>query len=683
MILKELRLKNIRTYEEETVEFPRGIMLFEGGIGSGKSTILLALEFALFGLGDEKGSTLLSLGKNQGEVELIFEVSGKDCRVHRKLVRGRRGASARSGSVQTGTVSQDDCWIECGGSVDRLSPKEMKERVLKVLGFNEPPSPNAKSQIFRYAVYTPQEDMKAILNDKEMRIQTIRKALRLEDYKVASDNASLIASDIKTQAKMLIKRADRIPAIDGEISAIEDGLPGLDSDISETEEEIDDIEVEIRFTKSEWERLRARREELAGEAKKAQDIEAEISRVEGLLKMLMQSIEKNEVKLTKIREQLQQPLPGASEPPSMEYLEDMIKDARKRLSDCRRNAGMYEHELSNYAQLVENGVCPTCKQQTNGEEFTSRLGQAKAKLEENKRAVEDVEGEIAQLEEGLEGARDYEQAVAKRGRLEEMEDDLEERLASDRASLSSNTMLMEDLKGRRDRSGEANLEYAKVRDEFDSNERRRSEAEARKLALIRKIDSLEKDKALSKVRIEGLRKEKDTVLAEKASGEALMEHSDWLNGYFGPALNKIEQSIMTASNRDFDAEFSKWFAYLVEDPTKSVRVDEEFKPLISQDAYEQEVGNLSGGERTALALAYRLALNKVVQKNTDIDANLLILDEPTDGFSKDQIGKMGDLLKELNLQQGIIVSHERELEGAVDHIFRVHKESGRSKISPV
>ncbi len=681
MILKELRLRNIRTYDEETVEFPRGIMLFEGGIGSGKSTILLALEFALFGLGEEKGSTLLSLGKNEGEVELAFEVAGKDCRVHRKLVRGKRGASARGG-VQAGTVSQDDCWIEYGGSTDRLSPKEMKERVLKVLGFNEPTSPNAKSQIFRYAVYTPQEDMKAILNNKDMRIQTIRKALRLEDYKVASDNTGAIASDLKTQAKMLIKRAERVQAIDDEIAGIEETLPGLLEEISETADEIDDVEVEIRFAKSEWERLRVRREELAGEAKKSQDIAAEIARVDGLIKMLKLSIGKDEGKLAKMKEQLGQPLPGTGEPPDTGYLEDMMRDARKRLSDYRRDGGMHEHELSNYAQLVENGVCPTCKQLTNGEEFTSKLENARAKVKDTGKAIGEVEEEIAQLEADLEAARKYEQAVAERRRLEEAKDDLEERLIADRESLSSNTTLMGNLKGRQDESGKANEEYAKVKEEFDSNERRGSEAEARKLSLVRKMDSLEKDKALSEVKIDGLRKERDMLLGEKARGEALMEYSDWLSGYFAPALNRIEQSIMTAANRDFDAEFSKWFAYLVEDTAKSVRVDEEFAPLISQDAYEQEVSNLSGGERTALALAYRLALNKVVQKNTDVDANLLILDEPTDGFSKDQVGKMGDLLKELDLQQAIIVSHERELEGAVDHIFRVHKESGRSKISP-
>ena len=60
MILESIELKNIRSYEQEQIKFPKGITLFEGDMGSGKSTILMAIEFALFGTGSQKGDTLLS-----------------------------------------------------------------------------------------------------------------------------------------------------------------------------------------------------------------------------------------------------------------------------------------------------------------------------------------------------------------------------------------------------------------------------------------------------------------------------------------------------------------------------------------------------------------------------------------------------------------------------------------------
>ena len=62
-------------------------------------------------------------------------------------------------------------------------------------------------------------------------------------------------------------------------------------------------------------------------------------------------------------------------------------------------------------------------------------------------------------------------------------------------------------------------------------------------------------------------------------------------------------------------------------------------------------------------------------------ANLLILDEPTDGFSKEQLSKVRDVLTELKCPQVILVSHERELEAFADRVYRVERVDGISRVS--
>ena len=47
MIVKRVVLDNIRSYVHEQIDFPAGSILLSGNIGSGKSTILMAIEFAL------------------------------------------------------------------------------------------------------------------------------------------------------------------------------------------------------------------------------------------------------------------------------------------------------------------------------------------------------------------------------------------------------------------------------------------------------------------------------------------------------------------------------------------------------------------------------------------------------------------------------------------------------------
>jgi len=61
-------------------------------------------------------------------------------------------------------------------------------------------------------------------------------------------------------------------------------------------------------------------------------------------------------------------------------------------------------------------------------------------------------------------------------------------------------------------------------------------------------------------------------------------------------------------------------------------------------------------------------------------SNILMLDEPTDGFSTEQLVRVRDILDELKCEQVIMVSHERELEGFVEKIYRVRKEAGISNV---
>ena len=133
---------------------------------------------------------------------------------------------------------------------------------------------------------------------------------------------------------------------------------------------------------------------------------------------------------------------------------------------------------------------------------------------------------------------------------------------------------------------------------------------------------------------------------------------------------------------EFSKLFNKWFHMLAGD-TFEVQLDENFTPLITQGEFEMDYSFLSGGERTAIALAYRLALNQTINSViSEIKTKeIVILDEPTEGFSEAQISKIRDVLEELNAQQLIIVSHEQKIEGFIDNILRVKKHLNSSSIT--
>ena len=157
---------------------------------------------------------------------------------------------------------------------------------------------------------------------------------------------------------------------------------------------------------------------------------------------------------------------------------------------------------------------------------------------------------------------------------------------------------------------------------------------------------------------------------------------DWLADFFVPTISRIEKDVLVSLRQSFNESYRKWYGSLVDDPTKDSHINEEFAPVVHQDGYDQKLEYLSGGEKASVALAYRLALNFVMRQETrSLESNLLILDEPTDGFSRDQLSNVRGLLDGLQSRQIILVSHDDELKSRVDHAFHVSKSSGITTVS--
>ena len=193
MKLKKIVLNNIRSYENQEIEFPDGSILLSGDVGSGKTSVLLGIEFALFGLQPgQKGSALLRNGKDLGSVIMEFEIEEKIIIIERSLKSGKN-------------VSQNFCSITIDGNKKIISVMELKNIILNLLNY---PKEFSKKQnlLYKFTVYTPQEEMKQIiLQDSETRINTLRHIFGIDKYKKIIENTSLLT--LKIREKVRIKEA--------------------------------------------------------------------------------------------------------------------------------------------------------------------------------------------------------------------------------------------------------------------------------------------------------------------------------------------------------------------------------------------------------------------------------------------------------------------------------------------
>src|SRR3989344_2578061 len=125
MRIIRVQLENIRSYISGTVEFPEGSILLSGDIGAGKTTVLIAMEFALFGIikGELNAENLLRHGTNQGSVELTFALEGKAHTIKRRLKRGKNG------------IDQESGYLLSDGSKYEGTAVELKAKILDLLGY--------------------------------------------------------------------------------------------------------------------------------------------------------------------------------------------------------------------------------------------------------------------------------------------------------------------------------------------------------------------------------------------------------------------------------------------------------------------------------------------------------------------------------------------------------------------
>jgi exonuclease SbcC len=123
-----------------------------------------------------------------------------------------------------------------------------------------------------------------------------------------------------------------------------------------------------------------------------------------------------------------------------------------------------------------------------------------------------------------------------------------------------------------------------------------------------------------------------------------------------------------------------------EGPLLSVMIDESYTPYVrSESGAEREVSNLSGGERTLLAFAYRLGLGQLImQSKTGHGLNMLLLDEPTESLGREDgsIDRLAEAISRFKaVEQIIAVTHSEAFAEKAEHVIRLEKEAGVSKVS--
>lgn len=686
MIIKSVKLENIRSYTNKEIVFPEGSLLLSGDVGSGKSSILLAAEFALFGMRGKKlsGNSLLRNGKNEGSVELKFSVDRKEIIIKRKLKRSKDNVGQSSG------------YIVIDGIKREATPIELKAAVVDILGYPKELVSKSKDLLYRYTVYTPQEEMKQILSEnEEERLDTLRRVFGIDKYKRIRGNCDILLREMKERKKEL----------EGRTADIEDKKTikeKKEKEMADAFERKKEIEPKLEAAKK---KVLLKKKEMADAEKlrKEENLlkreivvnESEIRNAAEKIREYNYNKENDERKIAELEKSIfgKQKIDIKAIENEQEVAEqgiileeNRLREIEAKVNECsfiRRNSAAAKDKIMKIAK------CQNCFQDVSEEHrrnivlredefikkadidiagYNNEMNAAKKKIIELNSKLKSCSDRIKENSAIEIVARNISDKKNNVSELIKKIDELNNKKIEIEAGRK---MLLEKMK----MFEGADERYNKIMQEVYAALDEQKKIEIEKNNAEREIENIKKIAA-------DIEKEIEVKTEFKKKLEYVSELQLWIEESFSKLMSTMEKHVMMSIYNEFNSLFNKWFSMLMGEEGINAKLDDNFAPVIEQNGYETSVEFLSGGERTAAALSYRLALNKVVNDMMSgiKTKDLIILDEPTDGFSAEQLDRLRDVLDEIGAKQIIIVSHESKMESFVENVIKINKSEHMSEI---
>lgn len=691
MKIDSILIENIRSHVKTYIKFSRGFNCLVGGLGAGKSSILYAIDFALFG--DPLGRSyeyLLREGADVGRVALKFIEGRKEYTLWRGL--RRRGNRISQDAEQLKLFRGDKLIAE-------MRNEAVSEQLKSIIGIDK--------EIFRDVIWVRQERLKEILDmTPTERRKKLDQVFGVSDYEASWVNLRSIRRWYEGEKRTLERDPDVIN-VESTQSKYEEAIKELSAREAELEEARKQLrEAELRFREAstrleglialrrESERLRTMEAELRAKAGSLEGVYAGLMREIKERKMRVNELEER-LEALKIREEaLRKNLKDLGLPVNSprEELQSHINSLIEQISSMQGEEENVRSEIRRATEritsLIEESKCPLCLQPLSPEYKERLTGILRQKISDYRQQLDELGKNIKELRE-LQSSlfTIFSSLQAIQPKMEEIARQLEnERSLLNEAlrELSEKEKEMETLKKRLLilRSKIAEFDHSKL----EETQKLYNKSLEEYSSLKYKVQSLEKQKSEIMLRIENLKEQLDAAQGKIERLEKVNKILEFIE-----EARQAYRSIQPKIRRDFIKYLERVIQRMLDElagsegPSLTVKIDENYTPIvIGEEGHERSVLNISGGERTFLALAYRLGLGQLIMHiRSGRGLSMLLLDEPTESLGREDgsIDRLAELISRLkSLEQVIAVTHSEAFAEKADHVIRIEKRDGRSSI---
>ncbi|MCD6434258.1 MAG: AAA family ATPase [Candidatus Diapherotrites archaeon] len=660
-MLRKILLENWRSHARTELEFGKGTNVIIGKMGSGKSSVMNAICFALFGTfpllqGRKISAEEVIMAKpfkaEQAKVKLWFEFNNKEFVVERTI---RRGKPAEA-------MLYINSKLVAGPKVN-----DVNERIEKELELNY--------ELFSRAIYSEQNQLDFFLRlSPRERKQKFDELLGLERYESARELAQRLANRFKARIseskELLLRRRQEFD---------KEKLKELESRHKQRSKEKEKMIDEKTRLEKELSSFKAKEKELEELEQKYKDLN----------ELLLATKSKRE-QITKIIEETEAELRGKTLAELQKELESLSKEREKIISiknkkEAKKNEennmfvsnsnriAVLKAQLREIEESIKNlesidASCPLClrsldkktkqkiiaKQKEKTQQIEKELAELNKKSQEIEERIKLLNNEIAENDKKIEDINKRElnlkENLSKLKQLNELKENNEKLEAKEKEleqQISKIPFKDADLKEIRTRIASLTERLQGINREINLIELNIKEIENSIEELKKQIQEIEK--------------------LEKHIAKMELIHSDlqlFVNSLASTQAD-LRSLLVEEINLALEEIWPRVYPYKDYSAARLI-IDEGSYELVVRDRnnnWTRVEGILSGGERSAAAICIRIAFALVLTRHL----GWLILDEPTHNLDSNAVNVLAELLREHLpefVEQIFIITHQPLLENA-------------------